>query len=137
MHEIYNTFSNAPYFPLLNMKKLCFVCTPVLADSSGMYKSRVPARTTVTKYQKRISGPMLDRIDIHVEVPEVDYEKLSSDRVGESSASIRERVQAARWKDAPCYSLDQQRHTTRVVLGGRTNLLSRSVALFLASFVWI
>jgi magnesium chelatase family protein len=52
--------------------------------------------TVVTKYQKRISGPLLDRIDIHVEVPEVDYEKLSSDRVGESSASIRRRVQAAR-----------------------------------------
>jgi magnesium chelatase family protein len=52
--------------------------------------------TVVTKYQKRISGPLLDRIDIHVEVPEVDYEKLSSDRVGESSASIRERVQVAR-----------------------------------------
>ena len=52
--------------------------------------------TVVTKYQKRISGPLLDRIDIHVEVPEVDYEKLSSDRTGESSASIRERVQAAR-----------------------------------------
>jgi magnesium chelatase family protein len=51
---------------------------------------------TVTKYQKRISGPMLDRIDIHVEVPRVDYEKLSSDRLGESSTSIRARVQAAR-----------------------------------------
>ncbi len=50
----------------------------------------------VTKYQKRISGPLLDRIDIHIEVPRVDYEKLSSDRVGETSASIRQRVQAAR-----------------------------------------
>ena len=50
----------------------------------------------MTKYQKRISGPTLDRIDIHVEVPRVDYEKLSSDRLGESSASIQERVQAAR-----------------------------------------
>jgi magnesium chelatase family protein len=39
---------------------------------------------------------MLDRIDIHIEVPRVDYEKLSSDRLGESSESIRERVQAAR-----------------------------------------
>ena len=39
---------------------------------------------------------MLNRIDIHVEVPCVDYEKLSSDRIGESSASIRERVQEAR-----------------------------------------
>ncbi|HEU0291923.1 MAG TPA: YifB family Mg chelatase-like AAA ATPase [Anaerolineales bacterium] len=51
---------------------------------------------TVTKYQKRISGPLLDRIDIHIEVPNVDYEKLSGDRLGESSASIRQRVQAAR-----------------------------------------
>ena len=54
------------------------------------------APATVTKYQKRISGPMLDRIDIHVEVPRVDYEKLSGDRLGESSESIRKRVQAAR-----------------------------------------
>jgi magnesium chelatase family protein len=50
----------------------------------------------VTKYQKRISGPLLDRIDIHIEVPRVDYEKLSGDRVGESSDAIRARVQAAR-----------------------------------------
>jgi len=50
----------------------------------------------VTKYQKRISGPMLDRIDIHIEVPRVDYEKLSGDRLSESSESIRARVQAAR-----------------------------------------
>ncbi|MEW6286057.1 MAG: YifB family Mg chelatase-like AAA ATPase [Chloroflexota bacterium] len=54
------------------------------------------APAAVTKYQKRISGPMLDRIDIHIEVPRVDYEKLSGDRLGESSASIRARVQAAR-----------------------------------------
>jgi len=39
---------------------------------------------------------LLDRIDIHIEVPRVDYEKLSGDRVGESSESIRARVQAAR-----------------------------------------
>ncbi len=48
------------------------------------------------RYQNRISGPLLDRIDIHVEVPRVDYEKLSSDRAGETSVKIRERVQAAR-----------------------------------------
>jgi len=54
------------------------------------------APAVVTKYQKRISGPMLDRIDIHIEVPRVDYEKLSGDRMRESSASIRARVQAAR-----------------------------------------
>jgi magnesium chelatase family protein len=54
------------------------------------------APSTVTKYQKRISGPLLDRIDIHIEVPRVDYEKLSGERLGESSEAIRARVQAAR-----------------------------------------
>src|SRR5512141_2034164 len=54
------------------------------------------APAVVTKYQKRISGPLLDRIDIHIEVPRVDYEKLSGDRLGESSESIRARVQTAR-----------------------------------------
>ncbi len=54
------------------------------------------APSVVTKYQKRISGPILDRIDIHIEVPSVNYEKLSGDRVGETAASIRARVQAAR-----------------------------------------
>lgn len=39
---------------------------------------------------------MLDRIDIHIEVPRVDYEKLSGNRLGELSESIRKRVQAAR-----------------------------------------
>lgn len=48
------------------------------------------------RYQNRISGPLLDRIDIHVEVPRVDYEKLSGDRLGEPSAKIRERVEQAR-----------------------------------------
>ena len=50
----------------------------------------------VTRYQKRISGPLLDRIDIHIEVPRVDYDKLSSDRLGEPSEAIRERVEGAR-----------------------------------------
>jgi magnesium chelatase family protein len=50
----------------------------------------------VSRYQKRISGQLLDRIDIHIEVPRVEYEKLSDDRLGEPSAAIRERVEAAR-----------------------------------------
>jgi magnesium chelatase family protein len=50
----------------------------------------------VARYQRRISGPLLDRFDIHVEVPRVNYEKLSSARLAEPSAAIRERVVAAR-----------------------------------------
>ena len=52
--------------------------------------------TSIMRYQKRISGPLLDRIDIHVEVPRVDYEKLADKRRVEDSATIRRRVQAAR-----------------------------------------
>ena len=48
----------------------------------------------VTNYQKRISGPLLDQIDIHIEVSRVDYKKISGDRMGETSESIRKRVQA-------------------------------------------
>jgi magnesium chelatase family protein len=50
----------------------------------------------VKAYQKKISGPLMDRIDIHVEVPRVPFEKLSSQRIGEPSANVRERVEAAR-----------------------------------------
>jgi magnesium chelatase family protein len=48
------------------------------------------------RYNKRISGPLFDRIDIFVEVPRVEYEKLNSAATGESSASVRERVVASR-----------------------------------------
>ncbi len=51
---------------------------------------------SIQRYQKRISGPLLDRIDIQINVPRVEYEKLSGDTVGEPSAVIRERVEAAR-----------------------------------------
>jgi len=54
------------------------------------------AHSIISKYQKRISGPLLDRIDIHVEVPRVEYEKLTDDKFGEPSADIRKRVEAAR-----------------------------------------
>jgi magnesium chelatase family protein len=50
----------------------------------------------VARYAKKVSGPLLDRIDIHVDVPRVNYEKLSGDRPSEASAPIRERVKAAR-----------------------------------------
>ncbi len=50
----------------------------------------------IARYQKKISGPLMDRIDIHVEVPRVDYEKLADKRQMEDSKTIRARVQAAR-----------------------------------------
>lgn len=50
----------------------------------------------VLRYSKKISGPLLDRIDLHVEVPRITYEKISSPASSESSESIRARVEAAR-----------------------------------------
>lgn len=54
------------------------------------------SRGMIEAYQKRISGPLLDRIDIHTEVPAVDYEKLTGETLGESSRTVRLRVEAAR-----------------------------------------
>ena len=50
----------------------------------------------IQNYLGRISGPLLDRIDLHVEVPAVKFREITADRPGEPSAVIRERVVAAR-----------------------------------------
>ncbi len=64
-----------------------------LSDPS---KSCICSPAQVMKYQKKISGPLLDRIDLHVEVGRVDYEKLTGLSQSESSAEIQDRVQKAR-----------------------------------------
>ncbi len=58
----------------------------------------------VARYQKRLSGPLLDRIDLHLEVPRVEYEKLTDTRLGESSAVVRERVERARERQRERFS---------------------------------
>ncbi len=50
----------------------------------------------IQKYRAKVSGPLLDRIDIHIEVPTVKYRELSSESAGEGSSDIRERVNRAR-----------------------------------------
>lgn len=50
----------------------------------------------IANYQKKISGPILDRIDIHIEVPRIDFQKLSATESGEPSEAIRARVNSAR-----------------------------------------
>jgi magnesium chelatase family protein len=54
------------------------------------------APSAVARYQKRISGPLLDRIDIHLEVPRIDYEQLADRRAAEKSELVRARVEVAR-----------------------------------------
>jgi len=58
----------------------------------------------IQNYLGRISGPLLDRIDLHVEVPAVKFREISSARTGESSAQIRERVVAARQRQQERFS---------------------------------
>ncbi len=58
------------------------------------------APSVIARYQKRISGPLLDRIDIHVEVPRVEYEKLTGKTESESSAVVR--ASSPRWVPPRC-----------------------------------
>jgi len=51
----------------------------------------------IMKYQRKISGPIMDRIDLHIEVPRLKFEKLQESADGEKSADIRERVEKARF----------------------------------------
>ncbi len=60
------------------------------------FKPCTCAPLMVSRYQKRISGPLLDRIDLFVEVPRVEYQKLVSEEESEGSAHVRERVEKAR-----------------------------------------
>ena len=66
---------------------------------------------TVQRYRQRISGPLLDRIDIHVDVPTVEYKELSSAASGESSATVRERVEKARAIQTERFKKDKGVHT--------------------------
>ena len=64
-------------------------------DGKMPHESRNTPRE-IQSYLGRVSGPLLDRIDLHVEVPQVKFREISGERTGESSAQIRERVVAAR-----------------------------------------
>jgi magnesium chelatase family protein len=64
-------------------------------DGKMPHESRCSPRE-IQNYLGRISGPLLDRIDLHIEVPAVKFREITSERTGESSAQIRERVVAAR-----------------------------------------
>jgi len=62
------------------------------------------------RYLGKISGPLLDRIDIHMEVTPVPFEKLSEERTGEPSKTIRERVTEARKKQTLRFSESEHTH---------------------------
>ena len=105
----------SPFVPLLLPPGASLVPrakgVPALQLKSAVIKTRTdcpcgffgdPARpcrcvpSAVARYQKRISGPLLDRVDIHLDVPRLEHEALADKRPGEASAAVRERVAAAR-----------------------------------------
>jgi magnesium chelatase family protein len=63
--------------------------------------------TQIQRYVSKISGPLLDRIDIHIEVPAVKYKELRGDTEIETSASVRERVLRARQIQAQRYKSEK------------------------------
>ncbi len=58
----------------------------------------------ISRYRGRISGPLLDRIDLHIEVPRLTYEKLASHQISQSSKLIKERVIKARYRQKKRFS---------------------------------
>lgn len=84
---------------------LAYPCTMMLVAAMnpcpcGYYghptRSCTCSSQAVGRYLSKVSGPLLDRIDLHIEVPPVEYDQLASRHKAESSAAIRERVNAAR-----------------------------------------
>ena len=78
-----------------------FMLVASMNPSPGGYFNDPDAPVTsspaeMQRYLSKISGPLLDRIDIHIEVTPVPFEKLSEERKGESSVDIRKRVTVAR-----------------------------------------
>ena len=72
----------------------------------------------IQNYLGRISGPLLDRIDLHVEVPPVKFREITSERTGEASAQIRERVIAARRRQHARFR-DRPKITCNARMGSR------------------
>jgi magnesium chelatase family protein len=61
----------------------------------------------ITRYRSKVSGPLMDRIDIHIDVPAVPYKELSNEYVGEKSESIRNRASEARSRQLQRFSNDK------------------------------
>ena len=91
----------------------------------------------VRQYRQKISGPLLDRIDIHAEVPAVEYEALRDRRPAESSAAIRRRVNGARQCQAARYQgtgVHCNAQLTPALMGRFCRLDSQGEALMAAAF---
>lgn len=77
---------------------------------------------SIIRYQKKISGPLLDRIDIHISVPKVETSKLTTHTLTESSKDVRTRVQKARDKQVARF--------TGTSLSSNADMGSRDIKIF-------
>ena len=74
----------------------------------------------IQNYRNKISGPLLDRIDLHIEVPSIRYQELTSLQAGEPSSAMRERVKAAR-------AIQRQRFKGRRAIHANADMTSRDL----------
>jgi magnesium chelatase family protein len=90
----------------------------VTIAAGGEFASDETSQREMDRYLARISGPLIDRVDIHVEVPRVAYKQLAAEPVGTDSATMRENVLAAR---------QIQRERTGSALGTNATLRGREL----------
>jgi magnesium chelatase family protein len=95
---------------------------PRTPDGKMPSESRCTPRE-IQNYLGRISGPLLDRIDLHIEVPAVKFRELSAERNGETSAQIRDRVVAAR-------RIQQQRFASKPKITCNARMGTRELKAF-------
>jgi len=88
--RVHSTLSYPAKFILIAAQNPC-----PCGYASDLVKTCTCTPSQIIKYQKKISGPLLDRIDLHVDVPRIKFEKLTDKKFTESSKDIRKRVEAA------------------------------------------
>lgn len=76
----------------------------------------------ILKYQRKISAPLLDRIDLHVEVPRIKYDKLTTDKVAEESEKIRQRVRQARVIQQKRFINEQSKNSNAILTNSEMHL---------------
>lgn len=113
---------------------LCATMNPCPCGYSGHPTKPCLCRPpAVQRYLGRVSGPLMDRIDLHVHVPAVQVEDLQKQRCGETSATIRERVQQARhiqterFKSTPALHCNSQMGTRELETHCQLNMSSRKL----------
>ena len=95
------------------------------------------SEAAVEKYVGRVSGPLLDRIDLHVEVPSVDFDAMRRREAPESSAAVRERVNAARARQAERFEGTEaacNAHMTPAMVGEHCRLDERGERILRSAF---